>query len=136
MLSLAGFLISFYLALTHFRGVALPCYVTSGCEAVVTSRYATVAGAPISLAGMFYFAAMFYLTIGMATSSRPLVARAYAGLADLGALVAITLFLLQAVVLEAYCVYCLITEVIALLLWAGSLLLGLRRQSRPQEAGA
>lgn len=122
VLALAGFLISFYLTLTHYRNAIPPCYVTTGCESVVTSRYAVIAGIPLSLIGTIFFAVMFYLGIALITGPRKRITRAYELLAFLGILAAVLLFLLQAVVLKAYCIYCLGTEVIALLLWAGSLL--------------
>jgi len=121
VLALAGFLISFYLTLTHYRHLIPPCYVTSGCESVVTSRYATILGIPLSLVGAVFFAAMFYLGIALITGPPKKVVRAYDLLAFAGVLAAAVLFLLQAVVLKAYCTYCLGTEVIALLIWAGSL---------------
>ena len=121
VLALAGFLISFYLTLTHYRHLVPPCYVTSGCESVVTSRYATILGIPLSLIGTVFFVVMFYLGIALLTGSPKKVMQAYELLAFAGILAAVVLFLLQAVVLKAYCTYCLGTEVIALLIWAGSL---------------
>jgi uncharacterized membrane protein len=122
VLALAGFLISFYLTLTHYRNLIPPCYVTSGCESVVTSRYATILGIPLSLIGTIFFAVMFYLGIALITGPPNKVMRAYELLAFAGILVAIVLFLLQAVVLKAYCSYCLGTEAIALSIWAGNLM--------------
>jgi uncharacterized membrane protein len=121
VLALAGFLISFYLALSHYRHLIPPCYVTSGCESVVTSRFSTILGVPLSLIGAVFFAVMFYLGIGLIAAPRRVVVRAYELLAFAGILAAVALFLLQAVVLRAYCTYCLATEVIALLIWVGSL---------------
>ena len=120
-LAFVGFLISFYLTVTHYRNAVPPCYVTSGCESVVTSRYSTILGIPLSLFGAAFFAIMFYLGISLTTGSNRVVIRAYDLLAFAGILAAIVLFLLQAVVLKAYCIYCLGTEAVALLIWAGSL---------------
>ena len=131
LLALAGFLISFYLTLTHYRHLIPPCYVTSGCESVVTSRYATILGIPLSLIGTVFFAVMFYLGVALVTGRRGLAVRAYDLLAFAGILAAAVLFLLQAVVLKAYCTYCLGTEVIALLIWAGSLVV-----ASPGDGGA
>jgi len=131
VLALAGFLISFYLTLTHYRHLIPPCYVTSGCESVVTSRYATILGIPLSLIGTVFFAVMFYLGVALVTGRRGLAVRAYDLLAFAGVLAAAVLFLLQAVVLKAYCTYCLGTEVIALLIWAGSLVV-----ASPGDGGA
>ena len=121
VLALAGSLISFYLTLTHYRDLIPPCYVTSGCESVVTSRYATVLGIPLALIGTLYFVVMFYLGIALTTGHRGLVVRAYDLLAFGGVLAAAALVLLQAVVLRAYCTFCLAIEAIVLLIWLGSL---------------
>ena len=131
VLALAGFFISFYLTLTHYRDLIPPCYVTSGCESVVTSRYATILGVPLSLIGVVFFAAMFYLGISLITGPPKKVVRAYELLAFAGVLAAVVLFLIQAVLLRAYCTYCLGTEVIALSMWAGSLLV-----ASPTDDGA
>ena len=55
----------------------------------------------------------------------------------LGALAIIPLFLLQAIVLKAFCSYCLATEVLMLAIWVLSFLLTAPRLSaEPLEAGA
>jgi len=119
----AGFVISLYLTFVHYRGYVSPCYVVHGCEAVQTSRYAVIMGVPLALVGTVFFALMFYLGIGLLTSSRLLVLRVYKVLAFAGALAIIPLFLLQAIVLKAFCTYCVATEAIMLVLWVVSFLL-------------
>jgi uncharacterized membrane protein len=132
----AGFVISLYLTFVHYRGYVSPCYVVHGCEAVQTSKYAVVLGVPLALLGTIFFALMFYLGIGLLTGSRVLVMRAYKVLAFAGALAIIPLFLLQAIVLKAFCTYCVATEAIMLLLWVLSFLLAApRRSEAPLEAG-
>jgi uncharacterized membrane protein len=123
VLSFAGFLISFYLTLNHYRNTVPPCYVVTGCESVVTSRYSTIAGIPVALLGAIFFGGMFYLTIALATVRHRWVKRAYDVLSMVGALGAILLFLIQAVILEAYCSYCLTTEIVALSMWGLGLFL-------------
>jgi len=133
----AGFVISLYLTLVHFRGYVSPCYVVHGCEEVQTSKYSVILGVPLALLGAVFFALMFYLGIGLLTSSRVLVLRVYKVLAFAGALALIPLFLLQAIVLKAFCTYCVATEAIMLLLWVLSFLLTAPGPSgEPHEAGA
>lgn len=88
----------------------------------MTGRYATVLGVPPSLIGSVFFVAMFHLGIALITGRRGVVVRAYDLPAFVGVLAAVVLFLLPAVVLKAYCTYCLATEAIALSIRAGSLL--------------
>ena len=127
----AGFVISLYLTFAHYRGYVSPCYVVHGCEEVQTSKYSVILGVPLALLGTIFFALMFYLSIGLLTGPRLLVVRAYKVLAFLGALAIIPLFLLQAVVLDAFCTYCVATEVVMLLLWVVSFLL-----ASPEKAEA
>lgn len=122
-LSLCGFLIAFYLIITHYRNTIPPCYITSGCDSVLTSRFSTILGLPLSLIGSVFFVVMFYLGIALLTSFQTIIVRSYQLLASAGFLAAVILFLLQAFVLKAYCVYCIGTEIIACSMWGGSLTL-------------
>jgi len=119
----AGFVMSLYLTFVHYRGYVSPCYVVKGCEAVQTSKYSAILGVPLALLGTVFFALMFYLGIGLLTGSRVRVVQAYKVLAFVGALAIIPLFLLQAIVLKAFCTYCLASEAIMLVLWVASFLL-------------
>ena len=119
----AGFVVSLYLTFVHYRGYVSPCYVVHGCETVQTSKYSVILGVPLALLGTAFFGLLFYLSIALLTSSRPWVVTGYRVLAFLGALAIIPLFLLQAIVLRAFCTYCVATEVIMLALWVLSFLL-------------
>ena len=134
----AGFVISLYLTFVHFRGYVSPCYVVHGCEEVQTSKYSVILGVPLALLGTLFFALMFYLGIGLLTGSRVRVVQAYKVLAFVGALAIIPLFLLQAIVLKAFCTYCVATEAIMLVLWVVSFLLTAPGQSGPgsEKTGA
>ena len=122
-ISFLGFLVALYLALLHYRGVLPNCYVVRGCDVVQTSRYSAIFGVPIALFGTLYFALMFYLGIGLLTGRAPRLVMTYKVLAFAGALAAVPLFLIQAVVLRAFCTYCLVIEVVLLLMWGASFLL-------------
>jgi uncharacterized membrane protein len=130
----AGFVISLYLTFVHYRGYVSPCYVVHGCEAVQTSKYSVILGVPLALVGTVFFALMFYMGIGQLTSSRVLVVRIYKVLAFAGALAIIPLFLLQAIVLKAFCTYCVATEAIMLFLWVLSFLLATPGQREAPDA--
>ena len=113
-----------YLTLVHYRGYVSPCFVVHGCEQVQTSRYSVVLGIPVALLGTIFFALMFYLAIGVLTRSASVtLVRVYKVLAFVGALAMIPLFLLQAIVLKAFCTYCVATEIIMLSIWIASFLL-------------
>lgn len=132
VVSLIGFSVSIYLTLMHFQGVVPRCYVVKGCDVVQTSRYSTVLGVPIALAGAVFFAIMFYLGIGLTAGRHVWLIRTYRVLAYLGALAAIPLFLLQAVILKAFCTYCLVTEVVLVVTWVMTFAL----HGAPAEVGS
>ena len=136
-LAYAGFVVSAYLTIVHYRGYVSPCYVVQGCETVQTSKYSVILGVPVALAGAVFFGLLFYLAVGLLHSSALALVRVFKVLAFLGALAIIPLFLLQAIVLEAFCTYCIATEVLMLALWVVSFLLTAPgRSGEPLEAGA
>lgn len=121
--SYVGFVIALYLTLVHYRGYVSPCYVVHGCEEVQTSRFSVILGVPVALLGTLFFAAMFYLGIALWAVPSVTVVRSYKVLAFAAALAVIPLFLLQAIVLRAFCSYCIATEAIMLSMWVVSFLL-------------
>ncbi len=143
-LAYAGFVVSAYLTIVHFRGYVSPCYVVQGCETVQTSKYSVILGVPVALAGAVYFGLLFYFTVGLLRSPALWLVRAFKVLSFLGALAVIPLFLLQAIVLKAFCSYCLATEVLMLAIWVLGFMLaapetsgdGAERSGEPLEAGA
>ena len=136
-LSYAGFVVSAYLTIVHFRGYVSPCYVVQGCETVQTSEYSVILGVPVALVGAVFFGLLFYLAVGLLRNGALTLVRVFKVLAFLGALAIIPLFLLQAIVLEAFCTYCIATEVLMLAIWVLSFLLAAPgRSGEPLEARA
>ncbi len=115
LLALIGLADSIYLTIEHLAGRSVPCTITGGCEQVLTSPYATVAGLPLSgLGALAYFTAFSLAT---------LAAFGYRKAADLLIIlvvlmlaVSVYLFILQAFVIKAFCQFCLLSAAITLLL--------------------
>jgi uncharacterized membrane protein len=136
-LAYAGFVVSTYLTIVHYRGYVSPCYVVQGCETVQTSKYSVILGVPVALAGAVFFGLLFYLSVGLLRGRGRLLLAGFKVLAFLGALAIIPLFLLQAIVLKAFCSYCLATEVLMLAIWILSfLLVAPSRSGEPLAAGS
>ena len=130
-----GFLDSTYLTILHYKNVIPPCTI-HGCETVLTSQFATIAGIPISLLGALYYLTVIIL-VGILLSTfsdrsaisnknnelskkeerNANIATLLVLLTGLGLLVGIFLVLLQAFVLHAFCQYCLASELIDFLLF-------------------
>lgn len=110
--ALVGLCDSTYLTIEHLSGNSVRCVVVSGCDEVLMSPYATVAGGvPLAALGALAYFAAFSLAV--------LAACGYAGAGKaLAALVAVmfvfTLWLLyvQAFVLGAFCTYCLLSAAV------------------------
>lgn len=112
VLALVGLADSLYLTVEHLSGRSVRCVVVSGCDAVLASDYATIAGSvPLAAAGaLAYFAAFSLATLaafGYACVRPPLKIL-------VGLMLAFTLWLLyvQAFVLRAFCAYCLLSAAV------------------------
>jgi uncharacterized membrane protein len=102
-----------YLAYVGLFDARIAC-PTSGCETVQSSSYAEVAGMPIAVAG---FAA--WLAVLVSALARGVAAAAAGALvAVTGALVSVYLLYVQAAVLEAFCVWCVVSDVLMLVVAA------------------
>jgi len=117
LISLIGLGDSIYLTIQHLTGHSVRCSVTTGCSAVLSSHYATVAGVPTAAFG----ALAYFTAFSLATLAAFGHARARTALAILVAPMLITtlwLFYVQAFVLRAYCEYCLLSAGMTLTLAA------------------
>lgn len=126
LVALVGLVDASYLTIEHLSGRNVRCMIVTGCDEVLQSRYATLAGQiPVaSLGALAYFTVFSLATLALF---------GYAGARRLVAPVVALMFLatvwfvyLQAFVIRAYCVYCLlsaaVTTTLALLTLARFLL--------------
>lgn len=119
VLGFLGFLDATYLTLLHYKNAIPPCTI-HGCEVVLSSSYATIAGIPISLIGVVYYLTVVVFIGILFQASESLKAKLTTWLVLLtgsGLLVGVFLVILQAFVLHAFCQYCLASEVIDFLLF-------------------
>lgn len=104
-----GFADASYLTILSYSGRIPPCRIVSGCEEVLTSAYAYVWGVPLSLVGAIYYSAILLL-LGFYLSQPTQQVRTTIRFLSWVGIMATGYFLyLQALVLEAWCVYCLIS---------------------------
>ncbi|MDX2034816.1 MAG: vitamin K epoxide reductase family protein [Blastocatellia bacterium] len=106
---------SIYLTVQHLSGRSVRCTVTSGCSAVLSSAYATLAGVPTAAFG----AAAYFAAFSLATMAVFGYAWARTALALLVVpMVAMTGWLLyvQAFRLHAFCQFCLLSAAMTLTL--------------------
>jgi uncharacterized membrane protein len=108
VLALGGIAIAGYLTYVHYQPEALICTGGGGCETVQKSSYAELAGVPVALLGLGAYVVMLALVIWDSELARTL-ATALA-LAALG--FSVYLVSLQAFVIDAWCVWCLVNDLV------------------------
>lgn len=112
LVALAGLADAVYLTAQHLSGQSVRCMVVTGCDEVLQSSYATVAGGvPVAAVG----AAAYFTAFSLAT----LAAFGYDGARRLLTPLVAVMFLatlwflyLQAFVIRAFCTYCLISAAV------------------------
>ncbi len=108
VVALAGILVSGYLTRAHYGDGSLVCPVGGGCETVQESEYAELAGVPVALLGLVAYSVLLALIVWDA----PLARLGAAALALTGLLFSAFLLVLQAFVIEAFCIWCLANDVV------------------------
>jgi uncharacterized membrane protein len=112
ILALAGATDSAYMTWYHYDPGIRVCVVTSGCEAVNSSAYATIGPLPVAVIGVigyFLIAATIAIRIwGPPGLGRPAEFTAY-GLSVLGSGFALYLTGVEIIVLHALCGWCLVS---------------------------
>ena len=115
VVSLIGLVDSIYLTVEHLSGRSVQCTIVHGCSEVLSSPYASVRGVPLALVG----ATAYFMVFSLAT----LAAFGYKSTARLlpivvGAMFLTTLWLfyLQALVIKAFCQFCLLSALVTLVL--------------------
>lgn len=113
-----GFLDAIYLTIIHYKHIIPPCSLThGGCETVLNSQFATIAGIPLALLGSLYYVSVFLLiALFLETKQRRLIHIAFL-MTTLSLFISIWLIFLQAFVIHAFCQFCLGSELATFLLF-------------------
>ncbi|OJI09573.1 MAG: hypothetical protein COV08_00305 [Candidatus Vogelbacteria bacterium CG10_big_fil_rev_8_21_14_0_10_49_38] len=138
-LSALGLIDTIYLTYQHYTANSLFCNILSGCDLVTKSAYNNIAGLPIALLGILYYLSIFSLTIYLYRNQTSFAekkpVRLFFSLTVTGVAFSIWLTYLQAIVIEAWCQYCLFSAGLTLVLFIISLiLLKLSRQAPPEDS--
>jgi len=106
LVALAGVAAAGYLTYVHFEPGALICTGGGGCEQVQDSRYAELAGFPVALLGLV----AYIVVLGLVAWDSELARTLAAALALAAVGFAAYLLVLQAFVIDAWCVWCLVND--------------------------
>lgn len=110
-----------YLTVKHLTGEQVPCSIVSGCETVLTSSYAAIAGIPLAGFGAAAYFAAFCLAILTLFGNRK-IWFLFGVLTILMSLFTLWLLYLQAFVIGAFCQFCLLSAFITFSLLATAIL--------------
>lgn len=115
ILSMLGFADSVYLTVTKILGIKVPCGLTRGCETVLSSKYSAFLGVPLAVWGIVFFSGIIIaaLLANHYQLWRKLLTVAL-GIGSIGALVFLSL---QFFVIKQVCQYCLVSDVLIILLF-------------------
>ena len=128
LLSLIGLADAIYLTIEHLAGRSVRCTITTGCEEVLKSAYASIGGIPLAALGaLAYFTAFSLATLTAFGNEKARSLLFY--LAALMLAVSVWLFIVQAFVLKAFCQFCLLSAAVTLLL---SIIVGFDRFYSPK----
>ena len=116
LVAFLGMVDTFYISIKR-GGPPVECHVTKGCNDVLTSRFSTLAGIPISWFGLAFYVAVFSCAVFELSGSAK-AARLIFGPALCAFLVSLSLTSIQAFVLRAYCEYCLMSAVFVTTIFA------------------
>lgn len=124
--SIVGIADASYITWEKVSGVVPPCSPGFKCETVLNSEWSSIGPVPLSVFGIFFYSSFLILgsasllevpgfSVGRFTLAMPLL---LLGLGSWGALFSLYLVFLMGVVLQAWCVYCLISAVNCLVLFS------------------
>ena len=118
VVALFGLADGIYLTVEHVTGRTAQCIASSGCQEVLSSRYAAIGPMPLASVGaLAYFSA--FSTALLAAFGSAKCRSLFALLVAIMFAVTLWLFYLQAFVLHAFCDYCLfsagVTSVLTLI---------------------
>lgn len=117
VISLIGFVDATYLTIEHYRGETPNCSLLNGCDIVVTSQYATVAGIPVALGGSIYYLTVLLLIIAYFDTKKTNLLIFIPPLTTLAFLATLWFVYAQLILIKALCLYCLGSAVTSTILF-------------------
>ena len=119
-----GFGVAFYIYYIKKHGRQLVCPVGSNCNAVINSRYSKFFGVPIEYGGMFYYATIFFVYVVLIFVPHLVSEFFLAGLIIFTAfafLFSLYLLFAQAFLLRQWCIWCILSAVLSIVIFIISL---------------
>jgi uncharacterized membrane protein len=116
ILAFCGLSDSAYITQHELTGTPLICNIQnlSGCNVVASSQYSRVFGIPIAELGIVFYGVLFVIAALEIVLFDRLLRRLLQGMAVMGILFSLYFTAIQVFVIDAFCIYCLISAFITL----------------------
>ncbi len=131
LIALGGVADAVYLTVKHYTGEQVPCSIIAGCEQVLTSSFAEIAGVPLAAFGALAYFAAFSLAVLAAFGNRSMW-KIFGVQVTLMAIFTAWLIYLQAFVIHAFCQFCLVSAAITFTLFTIFIVSNVSKKSRTQ----
>lgn len=128
-LGVVGLIDSGYLFATRLSGNSLVCGVLDGCNVVAASPYSNLFGTPLSLWGVLFYLGALALLVGFSFLPLQVSRNLFLAWTFLGVVMSAYFVYVQAVLIQAFCTYCLLSAGASFLLFVFAVFL--HRARRP-----
>lgn len=120
LLAVIGLIDALYLSYSAYTATSLVCDIEglTDCNVVAQSAYSRLWGIPLAYLGAAFYVAILVVTLALWRMPSRLMAQALIGFTALGALASAYFLYLQLMVIEAFCIYCLVSAATSFLLLA------------------
>ena len=108
IVALVGLADSVYLTIHHYTAEPVPCSIITGCEQVLTSSYAEIAGIPLAIFGAFAYLTAFLLAV-LSVRRNQLTWTLFGIQVVIMSIFTGWLLYVQGFIIEAFCQFCLIS---------------------------
>ena len=125
-----GFADSIYLSAVRYLGWIPDCKIVSGCEEVLSSPYAVTAGIPVSVLGIIYYTLILILLNLYFSKPIGRWINLIRLCATIGMVTVLYFLYIQAFVLNAWCVYCLVSAAASAVIFIGSFSLKYKMENK------
>jgi uncharacterized membrane protein len=116
LVALAGMFVALYLTLYKLGYIGTLACAVGSCETVQTSKWATFLGFPVGLWGVGYYIAVFVISlVGLSPSwsERRGLSQLLLGMTAVGTVFSLWLTYLELFVIDAICMWCVISAILA-----------------------
>jgi uncharacterized membrane protein len=116
LVALAGMFVALYLTLYKLGYIGTLACAVGSCETVQTSKWATFLGFPVGAWGVGYYIAVLVISlVGLSPSwaERRGLSQLLVGMTAVGTVFSLWLTYLELFVIDAICMYCVISAILA-----------------------